>query len=430
MAAHTEVAARVRLQRCRQLLLDFEGRMVKAPSRLGDALSAFRKIVDQAPGPLEELLKERRELGLASEGERHYLNVSSDITRYVELLTDGTYDPDLPYDLVDLLPGIPADVCVILRLTDAETYRTDPIHGIMGQFSRKIGNALSVAWSPQLLVFIEIPRTYARATLHNLIVLGHESVHIEERYRFFRGEQFVKAVMDEVRIPASSGSLGEKWCTELLADAVFVRRFGPAALLVFADYAIAVGAIRPYTQTHPPGSFRLRLMWRVLQSAGLVELARAAGSPSSDVIAEVAHYERSGERFVDDAGLYQEVATAIERGIPAFIRIAEQFAPVGTYGPEHLDRVDELTEEFLRGVARSDVVDTDLNSTPVDIADLYNAAAAIRYTNRLDEFASRLGASTERPDGLGDVAAAVITLEELLLRAIEGVHVETGWPTP
>jgi hypothetical protein len=287
-----------------------------------------------------------------------------------------------------------------------------------------------MAWSPDVLALLELPRSFAHSTLHNLIVLGHEFAHIEERRRFFKREQFVKLLLDDLKVEGASASVAEKWLTEVLLDAVFARRYGPAASLVFSDYAQIVGAIRPYTATHPPASFRLRVMWNVLSSAGFFKNSRPTGSATRELIAELSKHETMGRRFKEDApSSVREVAEKIEDGIPAILRRAEQFAPSAeAYLPDRLDVVDRLAEEFQRGVARSDRLSADLRSTTETVADLYNAAAGIRCTERLVDFARSIHHGVQTI-GHSETTTAAIRLDELLARALEGVHLAQRWPT-
>ena len=93
-------------------------------------------------------------------------------------------------------------------------------------------------------------------------------------------------------------------------------------------------------------------------------------------------------------------------------------------------RARRLADLLAGGVAPSDSVDDQLRSTPVELGDLFNAAAFVRWVPRLlEQLMQAMGVTTDSvPSPEQRRARALRQLDLLLARAIEGQRLRRGWP--
>jgi hypothetical protein len=422
-------------------LLDFEASLLRLPPDLKAALRGLRTIADQAGPLLERFVEAER----ASEGEiehaKNYLHAARSLTEYTHLLTDGTDDPDLPADLQALMRRDLADeprrgtraarsYPIVLRSVSAPNYRTKMHERALNEFRGKLDTRLAVNWEPTLLSFVEIPRSFCHATLFHLIVLGHEQNHIEQTQLKLEGVNTVRELRAHlVRLPSDAVPIADAWISELLADAVCVRRYGPAALLVFADYIDVVSIATQFSPTHPPGDFRLQLMYRSLVGAGFLRAPRT--ERSGPVLRALHRHRNAGLRLRGLGGpQYAVIAPLLWDALPAIIAAAKRFAP-SAYGPTRLQAVEALARDFTEGIARSDAFLTPGATLTQQVADLFNGAAVVRYGRGLRDLVLLAKGRDARRRGfrptVSDLAAAAATLDALLARAIEGVRFAAEW---
>lgn len=56
----------------------------------------------------------------------------------------------------------------------------------------------------------------------------------------------------------------DSWAREVFCDLVMLRRFGPAAVAAMSSFLVATESLGKYSESHPPGFFRIELMIRHL----------------------------------------------------------------------------------------------------------------------------------------------------------------------
>jgi len=438
-----------RLRAIHQSVMDFESGVARLPGELRDLLGSLRQELDGVLAQYEEQLVEARgDEDVLSRIDTRYLSFATLAAYSADLLTMGTDPDELPSDLhailVELFGPRPDGHVIVLRATESTTFQTYP-HWRPEQMrpgtdlmSRLQGGDNRELW---LVSVFDIPRSFRYATLGQLLVIGHELAHAQDAVTNFGYRQ---AITNEMQLPAESeadeaiNALVVCWLDEVLADLASVRRFGPAAVLVFAEYARLVQAygyeiprvvwVREFAE-HPPAEVRLHFMFRALDALRI----------GADALAEIAPALAAWKRLADvgsvvpgDALPELAAADGLVRGV--FSRIQAQAASLvpahQAYTEAGFARARVLAEQFAEGLAPSDRIDDDLRSTPVDLADLFNAAAIVRWSPRLlDQLMTTMGVMTD--EALSDEhrrARALRQLDELLARAIEGQRLRRAWP--
>lgn len=439
-----------RLRACHELLIEFESSAARLPDELRDILQRLRGIASQATTRFEgQLASAQSDARLRAQVERSYLNFANRLASFIELLTDGTDDDELP---VDLLPALaermarrPTGHAMVLRAVAVDTFHTSAYQQPLANITvvlDALPNAEplppALVSAPNWLSVFDIPRSFRRSTLAHVVVLGHELAHAEDQLEDGR---YTAPVIESLALPRDASedetvvAMVEDWVTELFADTVAVRRFGPAAILAFADYARLVQAFQrdipaPLLMNsfrqHPVAEMRLGLMFDEFKTLGY----GADCGPLTEPLRDWHVLAKDVDAAPEDAR--REFIRACEIIRPAFDRIREAaraLVPIdAAYSPAHFTHAVELAEEFAEGLAPSDRLDPDLRSTPESIEDLYNAAAVVRFApGYRARLASSLGFDRGNDDATRD-ALTIRQLDELLARAIEGVRLARDWP--
>jgi len=436
-----------RLRACQELLLEFESDASRLPEEVSRILGSLRAILDQAVDRFESALTdadpEERQIV-----ERSYLDFANVMGRFAELMTEGTDDPYLP---VDLLPAMAASMsrqpeshAMLPRTVSEAGYSTRshdrPLEQVADQLPAGPPLDRQLLDYPQWITFLDIPRSFRDSMLTHVIVLGHELAHAEDQFADYgytspvvNGLELGRDTDDEI-----VAGLVENWVEELFADVAAVRRLGPAAIVLFAEYATLIqvlGASLPATlllkqcAEHPPAEVRLLLMFTELDELGYGDLG--ALQPAIDHWRSVA---AEGTAPPPDAPLeFKRADEIIRSAFPAIRAAAKRLVSSKVYSRAHFARALVLAERLADGVAPSDeltLVAGKIMSTGETVEDLYTAATVVRSST---EHRRRLAGQIPLPEGtnatdIASEALALRKLDELLARAVEGVRIWEDWP--
>jgi hypothetical protein len=426
-------------------VLEFESGVARLPAELGELLGSLRLELDGVLAQYEEQVAEADgDEDLLSRIDTRYLSFATLAAYYSDVLTMGTDPAAVPSDLhgilVELFGPRPGGHVIVLRATDSSTFQTYPywrpeqMRPGSDDLKERLGEGSPEPW---LVSIFTIPRSFRDATLSQILVIGHELAHAQDTVASFSNRE---AITEEIQFPAGSDTdqvraLVVAWIDEVLADLASVRRFGPAAVLVFAEYARLVEAYgydiprvlwgRTFAE-HPPAEVRLHFMFRALETLRMTEVGELG--PALEAWKTVAN---AGAALPADALADAKLADRLVR--EAFPRIQAQAASLvpahQAYTEAGFTRARELAERLAKGVAPSDRVDQGLKSTAVELADLYNAAALVRWVPRLlDELIKNMGLTGSPLTTEQRQARAVRQLDDLLARAIEGERIHRAWP--
>ncbi len=448
-------AAEARIRATRELLLAAESGESRVDPDLEEVFRTYRRMADHTQKVFAQRIKRaERDSRERSRVERELFDVVWTLAALAEQITDGSSDLELPTDLrVFLRLKTGPSHYVVFRSVTADTYTCHPRSKPVADFLASLPDASVPPPSlrsrqKHLISILDIPRSYRRAMLTHLVMLGHEVAHIED---WFTGISTVNQVVAQTlplnQFPKERSkaliALCYSWSREISADLYCVRRLGPAGLLVFAEYGRVAGVFlgenslrrkgkskhpeRSFLQ-HPPGEARIALMLEELRALGYRVGVEPLDGPYAEVIdgwQKVA--DSTAEvlaplpvEFSEAYGFIREhVLGRLQRLVRR--RIPDRFA----YVPDRLRYARTLAQDLTQGIALSERVEANGKRTLLEVEDLYNAAAYVRFVS-LDELAKKVPQrehlSQEERRG-----AALETLDMLLARAIEGVRIGLEW---
>lgn len=419
-------------------------------------MQALRQELETALEEFEERLSDAGDdAATVNQVETRYLTFATVAAEYADTLTTGTDPDEIPADLHAILEELfgarPAEHVIVVRAVEKPTFETYPKYRPEqvrpeGDLIKQI-LARSEHPEPRLVSVFEIPRSFRDAMLTQLVVVGHELTHAQHALADFSYRETITAGM-EVPDDLEPNDLIEgvfpNWLEEIFADITSVRRMGPAAILVWAEYARLVGAYGAdipaviweyHFDSHPPAEVRLHFMFRALERLNLRR------EDLGELVPALAEWRRIAERGAsapEDAPAKLKMADGLVRG--AFERIYAQAVslvpPDVAYTSDSLARSRALAEQFADGIAPSDRLGVGdslgegLRSQPLELPDLYNAAALVRWVPRLlDRLIQTMGLADDDTLAPEDKRARALgQLDELLARAIEGLRVRKRWP--
>ncbi|MBI4346967.1 MAG: hypothetical protein HY553_08945 [Elusimicrobia bacterium] len=309
---------------------------------------------------------------------------------------------------------------------------------------------------------LDIPRSYRRAMLTHLVMVGHEVGHIEDHAVGRIGDRFKRETIvgrvvtgQAARIlPAlrplrkSSASLVleliRNWSPEVFCDLYCIRRLGPAGLLVFAEYGRVAGIflgdlsrrrsedgkedVEERFREHPPGEIRIALMIEELVALGYTIGQSPLDGPYGKIVAGWREVTGGGRdalvRLPEEFGRAYRLIRGHIHG-PLRQELIRRIPDAQAYGPARLAYARTLAADLAQGIAMSERIEADGSRTILEVEDLYNAAAFVRFV-QLDELAARVPGD-ERLSREQRRGAALETLDLLLTRAIEGARIAADW---
>lgn len=161
-------------------------------------------------------------------------------------------------------------------------------HGAANNFETLYGDLSRILFRPLALpssaippaanfALFRVPRLEGAAVQWRPILLGHEVAHVAVAAKnavgaFDLGTKFDTATagtLDNPRVrsgaPATLVARGLyqialSWATELICDLHALHRFGPSAIASIAEYFTCIGAMEQPSESHPPGTLRVRLL--------------------------------------------------------------------------------------------------------------------------------------------------------------------------
>ncbi|SKD80725.1 Probable dCTP deaminase/DeoxyUTP pyrophosphatase [Mycobacteroides abscessus subsp. massiliense] len=284
-AAELQRAVLLRADELEEITSELRGQL--APSR--GSLHAALTLTGSMPTVLREVV--RREMSaitdpdLQSQILESLLRHLNSVLDFVEThLSHGTRR-QLSEALVEEIRGELDDLGVgdhrvVVSHGGAHNFET-----VFGDLSHRLFRPLALPSSaippPANFALFRVPRLEGAAVQWRPILLGHEVAHVAVAAKnavaaFDLGTKFDPAVagaLPNPRVrpgaPATLVARGlyqiaECWATELICDLQALHRFGPAAIAAIAEYFTCIGAMEQPSETHPPGSLRVRLLLELI----------------------------------------------------------------------------------------------------------------------------------------------------------------------
>jgi hypothetical protein len=430
--------------------LEFESDASRLPHAVGSILSSLRTILDEAIRRFESAIADALDADARAIVERDYLDFANIIGAFAEILTEGTDDPYLP---VDLLPAMAAsmdrplrDHAMLPRSVSDTSYSTrsheKPLELVADQLPMGPPLPEALLTFPQWLTFLDIPRSFRDSMLTHVIVLGHELAHAEDQFANYDYSASVVNGLDLGREADDEvvAGLVENWVEELFADVAAVRRLGPAAIVLFGEYAGLIQVLGPslpptlllqHCREHPLAELRLMVMFEELDALDY-------GIDFGELQPALDHWRalaaRGSAAPADAPAEFTRADAIIRTAFPQIRAAAQRLIPTKVYSRVGLARALELAKILALGVAPSDRLTLDAEgrivSTGETVEDLFTAATIVRANGA---YRRQLADQIPMPDeatlsDVGREAIALRKLDELLARAVEGVRLWEDWP--
>ncbi|MEI8406735.1 MULTISPECIES: dCTP deaminase [unclassified Kribbella] len=168
-------------------------------------------------------------------------------------------------------------VIVIGPPQNFETFITD-----LRDYMFSILDLVEVRPSSEVLAMICLPYLEGTQALWQPVTMGHELAHLAESEHSVVASLdsdtwITREMVDDIdfeRLPtwldASLDIVQEvrevlkSWIREVVCDLHTIRRFGPAGFAAIAEFLSSIGALYNVSVSHPPGSFRIYCMCRLL----------------------------------------------------------------------------------------------------------------------------------------------------------------------
>lgn len=314
---------------------------------------------------------------------------------------------------------------------------------------------------PKWFVFLSFPRASSKNPLLHSITLSHEISHLfdyingiseglSSEIRIPKDEfnKLVKSILTS-RIPVPGYELMlmprtyadfytrdvlesaimqqctdviQKWVTEIVADLIAIRSFGPAYLLAFAEHSLALGVMDRDSDEHPNSRMRLKLILRELRNLDYFRQRKY----KQDLVLRLNMWEGYAKKKVSiERGLHHEVVTSsISRSIPKIVRKIRLITRGKEYHSSSYRReVPRLVELLKHGIVPCELIDAKTQTTyPPSLAGILNAGY-MTYFSELNSICKLLHVRGESGEIQGRRK-----LDELVLKAIESTEIWQAWP--
>jgi deoxycytidine triphosphate deaminase len=343
------------------------------------------------------------------------------------VLTVGPPD-SFETQLADLSSFLFADIYIPLDVTDVRLTETEAKLSI---FSVPYIEGTRVLWYP--------------------IVVGHEIAHIrldqgvdrpshrEAVEPLTQRDVRFSVLLDELVNGASDSALVQRnlnrqllrWTGELICDLNAVRLFGPAGLAAIAEFLSILESQSHAelldTNTHPPLSTRLRVLFQYLEGVGWDDSAL----PSFAKVWK-AQVSDPAPPILDNKATYLADLLTEPQSVSMLIEFVEKWGP--SYAPGRTTEVfQEVAVELLDGLPGATHVHlSDGSWSEVDVFDVVNATWAARYALDDPTAAQELSPHASPEAGAliaGDLSDQVkrLRLDSLASKAIDTLELGRLW---
>ena len=400
-------------------------------------------------------------------GSRYRLLIEEMQTEFLPYLveTDEAYcPPEIGMAVERLVRRIDANSVVVLHPRESRIPEIRAVLGLERRYLRQLGTyappgAVSADGEPGLFILLSYPQVMARSPLIHTIILSHEIEHLEDwnmglsaglsstmdlSSKDFEelvedfgklpiggergtlppltvGELFGQASI-EARVGEAWSQLRDNWLTEIVSDMLAVRNFGPAYFFALGLWSLQVDAMYAHFDSHPCSRFRLTLMADELRSMGLTRYSTGAVGTAR------AHFDQWTALLKDpqptEVELIHQIAEQCVRRASAQIREAVLGASMGRGALTADSRNDvEYAVNLLRhGVPPAEILQPFTRSLRAcGLAAIFNAYFIFRSAH-LDDLYELLGAKNDK-----ERREALVKLDKLVLKAVEGSEVKRVW---
>jgi hypothetical protein len=281
---------------------------------------------------------------------------------------------------------------------------------------------------PDWIVILSYPAVQSTNILLHTIMVGHEVIHLKDYVSQISSPLIttgqVKIVKKNVRSEAKrlndmepaklfqdTQPVLSSWLSEIIADLIAIRTFGPAYLFSFLSLSIALGVMDKYSDLHPSSRTRIILMLDELRNLGYMR-PRKTTQRITEELKYWTNYTNS--QTIRPNGAHYVALNSIMRARKR-IKTKVRSATTGLeYGIDDFQKeVPNLLKYLKNGVPPSEIVDISFRSSkPATLAGILNAGVYL-HLEGMKEIRELLAVEKE-PD-----MEAMTKFNELLSRSIE-----------
>ena len=315
--------------------------------------------------------------------------------------------------------------------------------------------------SPKWFVFLSFPRAASKNPLLHSITLSHEIVHLLDHIQSISvnlssqisvsKDEFDKLVSSILtsRIPIPGYELMliprtyaefytrdvlesavmrqctdviEQWVSEIVADLIAIRTFGPTYLFAFAEHSLALSVMDKDSDEHPNSRMRLQLMLGELRN--LNYFVPRKYKQELLVILKMWDSFAKEKAQLEQRNHHVVVMSSIHRKLPVIIKKIRSVTKDIEYASgKFRTEVRPLVELLKHGIPPCELIDTNLQTSySPSLAGILNAGYMACFFE-LDSISDLLNLRGE----VGELESRR-KLDELLLKAIESTEIWRAWP--
>ncbi len=280
------------------------------------------------------------------------------------------------------------------------------------------------------------PAVEAPNILLHTVMLGHEVTHLEDHIHKISSDMIssgdVRIVKSAVRQEAKDRNISpielfadtdmvlRAWLSELVADLIAVRRYGPAYFCSFVKISLALNIMDIFGDKHPSSRMRIRFMLDELRDLGYFKPSKDMNIIKNELQYWVGFVKSTcsiptGGRYV----AMRSIELARKR-ITKRVRIASR----GTeFSAKHFNiEVPPLFEYLKNGIPPCEILDIKSRETnPASIAAILNTGN-LYYLHGMAEIKEMVGVDSEDADIM-----TMIKVNQLLARAVETSCMFQDW---
>ncbi|MBI4186658.1 MAG: dCTP deaminase [Chloroflexi bacterium] len=352
---------------------------------------------------------------------------------------------------------------LILRSYSQDNYELYARGGLYESYvnilSTYVPDKYRVFKTPKWFVFLSFPRIHSRDVLRHVITVSHEMLHLRDRVLGITSDllseiqilpEDIKSLVEQIRTvplpterpllpPLTMGEIYsphdiergtkevcskilENWLSEIIADLLATRIFGPAFFFSLAHLSLSLGAMDQHSLSHPSSRLRLRTMLEVLRNLGYMK----KGTTDQVVYSELEEWDAYLKEEVSpisippDIGRHFRIAESkVEATKTTIMAKAEQVTASETYDTDVFQsEVPKLVELLCTGVSPAEIKENK-SIKPARLASILNAGYIV-FLAHLSRLNTMLG-------GHRDNHLVVSKLNDLLLHAIQASTIPQQW---
>lgn len=398
---------------------------------------------------------------------RHLQRLQNEILDFVPLSDPSEQPFEIVEPLKTLIRKFEPDFALILRGYSKQNYELIAYENLYQSYVDKLSPYVpneyrDLPTSPKWFIFFSFPQTQSRNILLHTITLSHEMLHLRDHILGITSEllrrinisaQDIKPLVERIsatRLPTerpllppltleevwprneieratkeACSEILENWLSELVADLLATRIFGPAYFFSLARLSLSLGTMDQHSITHPCSRMRLQMMLQELRNLGYLRKRKIDEIIYSE-LEKWATYLREEVKPISMPPQSEPYCNIAESKILATKNTLMPKVNQASIGESYDAKafhaeVSKLIELLNNGISPVEIKDQNKRSIkPASIVSILNAGYVF-FLAHMDRLYSMLGSSQDTK------FKGVAKLNELLLHAMQASTISQHW---